>query len=33
MNTLNDTFKNATAILSIVWNVGKVQYYVRNRHC
>jgi hypothetical protein len=29
MNTLKETFKNATAILSLVWSVGKVQEYVR----
>ena len=29
MNTLNETFKNATAILSLVWSVGKVQDWVQ----
>ncbi len=29
MNSPKETFKNATAILSLVWSVGKVQNYVR----
>jgi hypothetical protein len=28
MNSPKETFKNATAILSLVWSVGKVQDYV-----
>jgi len=28
-NPPKETFKNATAILSLVWSVGKVQDYVR----
>jgi hypothetical protein len=31
MNTLNETFKNARVILSLVWSVGKVQEYVRDQ--
>jgi hypothetical protein len=29
MNSPKETFKNAAAILSLVWSVGKVQEYVR----
>ena len=29
MNSPKETFKNATALLSLVWSVGKVQDYVR----
>ncbi len=31
MNSPKETFKNATAILSLVWSVGKVQEYVRDQ--
>jgi hypothetical protein len=29
MNSPKETFKNATAILSLVWSVGKVQDWVK----
>lgn len=29
MNSLDETDKNATAILSLVWSVGKMQKWVR----
>ena len=25
MNTLNETFKNGAAIMSLIWSVGKMQ--------
>jgi hypothetical protein len=33
MNSPKETFKNAKAILSLVWSVGKAQDYVRDHHC
>jgi hypothetical protein len=30
MNPLNETVKNATAILSLVWSVGKMQKWVNS---
>jgi|UniRef100_A0AAU7YND2 hypothetical protein len=33
MNTLNETFKNGAAIMSLVWSVGKMQEWVqRNQY-
>jgi len=32
MNTPKETFKNACAIVSLVWSSGKVQEYVRDRY-
>ncbi len=29
MNSLDETVKNATAIMSLVWSVGKMQKWVR----
>jgi hypothetical protein len=29
MNSPKETFKNATAILSLVWSIGKVQEWVK----
>ncbi len=29
MNSLDETVKNATAIMSLVWSVGKMQTWVR----
>jgi hypothetical protein len=31
MNTPKETFKNACAIVSLVWSSGKVQEYVRDQ--
>jgi len=30
MNSLDETVKNATAIMSLVWSVGKMQKWVRD---
>ena len=32
MNTPKETFKNATAILSLVWSVGKIQDWLHHEH-
>lgn len=33
MNTLNETFKNGAAIMSLIWSVGKMQEWVqRNQY-
>ena len=32
MNTLNETFKNASVILSLIWIVGEINDHVRNNH-
>jgi hypothetical protein len=32
MNSPKETFKNATAILSLVWSVGEINDHVRNNH-
>jgi len=29
MNTLDETIKNATALVSLVWSVGKMQKWVQ----
>lgn len=33
MNTLNETFKNARVILSLIWIVGELNDHVRNNRC
>jgi len=30
MNSLDETIKNATAIISLVWSVGKIQKWVNS---
>ncbi len=30
MNTLNETFKSARVILSLIWGIGKVHEYIRH---
>jgi|SouAtlMetagenome_1021521.scaffolds.fasta_scaffold09398_3 hypothetical protein len=32
MNTLNETFKNVTTILSLIWSVGRIHEHITRNH-